>query len=245
MIAYSKSPNMLSDLAPMVSYPYDRVNLVELEHVRPDLIVLDFKASEMGKCWEFLQFLKMGDATAKIPIIISAVPSQLSADTRDYLLTHYIKVVSKPFDFDRLLPLIRKTLLDASQANVIFDSDRTLAILMVDDQDDLRDDLATVLRMEGYRVVTAYNGQVALDTISHADYCLIIMDIDMPVMNGYEFLSAYERQLRPHSPVVIVSGESDIDSHNLPTFVVDVIQKPIHLKQLVATVAKYAQPVYE
>ena len=229
----------------LFSYPYDRVNLADLEQIRPDLIILDFKASEVGKSWELLQLLKMDDSTAKIPVIISAVPTQLSAETSDYLFTHYIKVVTKPFDFDTLLPLIHKTLLEASQASIIFATDPTLAILLVDDQDDLRDDLATVLRMEGYRVVTAYNGQVALDTVSRADYCLIMLDIDMPVMNGYEFLAAYDRQLRPHSPVIIVSGESDVRLQDLPTFVVDVLQKPVRLKLLVNAASKYAHPVRE
>ncbi len=227
----------------LFSSPYDRVNLADLEQIRPELIILDFKANEVGKSWEFLQLLKMDDLTAKIPVIISAVPTQLSAEISDYLLTRYIKVVTKPFNFDTLLPLIYKTLLEASQTNIILDGDHTLPILMVDDEDDLRDDLATVLRMESYRVVTAYNGKVALDSISQADYCLIMLDVDMPIMNGYEFLSAYERQLRPHSPVIIFSGNSNIKSRIFPSFVVGVFPKPFRLKELMSAVSKYAQPV--
>lgn len=227
----------------LFSYPYDRVNLATLEEIHPDLIILDFNTGEAGKNWEFLQLLKMADATAKVPIIISTVPSQLSANMRDYLLIRYIKVANTPFDFDTLLPLIHKTLLEASQTDDILDGDHTLPILMVDDEDDLRDDLTTVLRMEGYRMVTAYNGKVALDTVSRADYCLILLDIDMPVMNGYEFLSAYHRQLRPHTPAIIISSHPNIETKHLPNFVVAKLPKPFHLKELVRMVAKYAQPV--
>ncbi len=227
----------------LFSYPYARVKLVPLEQIRPDLIILDFALHDGGEGWEFLQFLKMDDATAKIPIMVITTPFRLSADIKAYLLTRYIKILHKPFDRDMFVPLISKTLTEASQRSLIFSGDPTLPILLVDDDEDFRDTIANVLRLEGYRVVTAYNGQVALDTISRADYSLILLDIDTPIMNGYQFLSAYDRQLRPHTPVIIASGETDIQSHVLPSFVVDVLSKPYLIKKLLNLVEKYAQPV--
>jgi len=114
---------------------------------------------------------------------------------------------------------------------------------LVDDTEDLRDTFTTVLRIEGYRVLTADNGRVALDSVSHADYCLILLDIAMPIMNGFEFLSAYALQLRPHVPVIILSGEDDIRSRVLPSFVMDVLPKPFHFHQLLNLVGKFAEPV--
>jgi CheY-like chemotaxis protein len=70
-----------------------------------------------------------------------------------------------------------------------------------------------------------------------------LLDLAMPVMNGYEFLKAYEQQLRPHTPVIIVSSEDDIRSHHLPSFVVDVLAKPFTIRALLHLVTKYAQPV--
>ena len=49
----------------------------------------------------------------------------------------------------------------------------------------------------------------------------------------------------PHTPVIVFTAEPNIDFHNLPTFVVDVLPKPFHIKQLLKLVSKYAVPVFE
>ena len=141
------------------------------------------------------------------------------------------------------MTLVQKTLTQASQAGEIFSGNPTLPILLVDDTEDLRDTVTTILRLEGYRIVTAYDGLVALDTLYHADYSLVLLDIAMPIMNGFEFLSAYDQQLRPHTPVIILSAEPDIRSRVLPSFVVDVLPKPFEIKSLLSRVEKFAHPV--
>jgi DNA-binding response OmpR family regulator len=83
----------------------------------------------------------------------------------------------------------------------------------------------------------------ALNAVSEAEHCLILLDIDMPIMNGFEFLTAYERQLRPHTPVIILSGEQNILTRVLPAFVIGVIPKPFEIRQLLDAVEKYAQRV--
>jgi PleD family two-component response regulator len=158
-----------------------------------------------GQGWEFLQLLKMRDQTAKILIIVTPT-LQFSSELESYLRTRFIQFINKPLDFDTFLPLVQKTLALASQTGVLFSSDRVLPILVVEDQKDLREAVTTVLGFDGYPVVTADNGQQALDVVSTADYCLILLDIEMPVMNGFEFLLAYERQPRPHTPVIILSA---------------------------------------
>jgi CheY-like chemotaxis protein len=131
----------------------------------------------------------------------------------------------------------------AGQAGPLFSSELILPILVVDDTEDLLESMATVLQLEGYPVVTAPNGLVALETVSRGDYSLILLDMSMPVMNGFEFLSAYGRQLRPHTPVIILSADTEIDTHVLPSFVVDVISKPFSIMYLLSQVGKYAQPI--
>ena len=226
------------------NFAYAQIDLAAVEQYHPDLIILDFNLRDDGIGWAFLQLLKMDDTTAKIPILITTTAIHLSADIQDYLVTRYIRVVRKPFDLNAVLTLIRKTLTEARQAGALFSGDRTLPILVVDDAEDLRDTIIEVLRLEGYRVVTAYNGLMALDTVSGADYCLILLDLAMPVMNGYEFLIAYDQQLRPHIPVIILSAEAKIDFHVLPTFVVDVLPKPFFIGRLLEVVSKYAEPVW-
>lgn len=224
------------------NYSYANYDLATVEQDNPDLIIIDFSLRDGGGGWEILQLLKMENETAKIPILITTALFQLSASVQDYLVTRFITVARKSLDSETFIALVHKTLEQASQSTSLFLGDRTLPILLVDDTEDIREDITTVLRMEGYRVVTADNGLVALDRVSRADYCLILLDIDMPVMNGFEFLSAYERQLRPHSPVIIVSGHQDVRFNSLPIFVVDTLPKPFSIDPLLAAVGKYAQP---
>jgi len=224
-------------------YDYAHIDLAIVARRCPDLIVLDFENFEnVGSEWEFLQLLKMDDMTAKIPILITTNALELPPEIRGYLLIRHISVAHRSYDLDTFMTFIDKTLTDASQSNMILSGDRTLPILLVDDTDDLRDTITTVLRLEGYRVVTAHNGLVALDTVSRADYSLILLDLAMPVMNGLEFVSAYDRQLRSHSPVIILTAEDDIRLRSLPSFVVDVLPKPFEISQLLDRVGKFAQP---
>ena len=116
-------------------------------------------------------------------------------------------------------------------------------ILVVEDIEALRDAVTTALTLEGYQVVTAKNGREALDAIYDKEYCLILLDIRMPIMNGLEFLEAYSKQPSPHSPVALLTGEKDIDFAALPAFVIDFLAKPFALNKLFQIVEKYAQPV--
>ena len=221
-------------------YTYTQMGIAGLGSLHPDFIVLDFTSRDGGIGWELLQSLKMNDATATIPIIITSTVIELSAEIRGYLLTRYIQVVYKPVDLDILFPLIQTTLHLATQADTILSSQRPLPILIVEDTEELGDALATILVMEGYQVIIVGNGKLALDAVYHADHCLILLDIQMPIMNGLEFLKLYESQLRPHSPVVILSAEIDALTESYPAFVVDMITKPYKVTRLLPVVRKYA-----
>ncbi len=223
------------------SYSYANITLLNLTQQQPDLIILDFSEEDGAIEWQLLQMLKMEETTAYIPILIIATPLHLSAEIQNYLLTRYISVLHKSFELTEFLHLIERTLTNASQAGVIFTSDRRLPILVVDDTEDLLDSTITVLMMEGYQVVSATNGMVALNAVSRAEHCLILLDIAMPIMNGIEFLEAYNRQLRPHSPVIVLSGEQNTDTLLLPSFVVDILAKPYKISNLLNLVERYAQ----
>lgn len=235
------SESLKSDGYGVSSYNYDSISLSNLRVEQPDLIILGFKLEDGGKEWQFLQMLKMEETTANIPILISVTALQLSAEIQNYLLTQYISVIRKPFDLNQLLILVKQTLLNASRAGVIFTSDRKLPILVVDDTEDLLATTTEVLMLEGYQVVSATNGMVALDAVSRAEHCLILLDLVMPIMDGYGFLQAYNRQLRPHSPVIILSGETKIQREIFPSFVVGVLAKPFNISHLINLVEKYAR----
>jgi CheY-like chemotaxis protein len=81
-------------------------------------------------------------------------------------------------------------------------------ILVVEDNDDVREMMALTLELEGHKVATAVNGLDALDKLHNGTKpSLILLDLMMPVMNGWEFRRALAREpdLRD-VPVVVVSA---------------------------------------
>jgi CheY-like chemotaxis protein len=78
-------------------------------------------------------------------------------------------------------------------------------ILVVDDERPVREALAALLRHEGYRVVVAENGHVAVEAIEAFTFDFIIVDIFMPGMNGLETIKVF-RESAPNVPIIAMSG---------------------------------------
>ena len=114
-------------------------------------------------------------------------------------------------------------------------------ILVVEDNDDVREMMSITLQLEGHDVVTAANGRQALEVLHHgAEPCMILLDLMMPVMNGYQFQEemAKDPKLR-EIPVVIVSalpGER-VKQTSAAAF----IPKPIDVDKLLDVVCDYCQ----
>ena len=128
----------------VLSYNYAQIDLPSLQGLHPDLIILAFDRPSGGTGWDFLQLLKMEDATAHIPVLIRTA-FRVSGEMRGYLLARSIQVIGDPLDLDSFIPLVQHTLTQASRPGMVFARDRSLPILVVDDTEDLRDVLATVL----------------------------------------------------------------------------------------------------
>ena len=107
-------------------------------------------------------------------------------------------------------------------------------ILIVDDDTDMRESLRDVLGAEGYSVVQAANGKLALALLPGLKRpCGIILDITMPVMNGTEFYQAM--RALPESvdiPVVFLTSDTSRAPTGLP-----MMQKTISLDRLLSKVA--------
>jgi DNA-binding response OmpR family regulator len=109
-------------------------------------------------------------------------------------------------------------------------------ILVVDDEKRLRDMLQAYLTQEGFRVVTAADGQEALFVARHEKPDLIILDLMMPKMGGYEFLRAYSKER--DTPVIILTAK--LEEHDkvlgLELGADDYVTKPFSLRELAARV---------
>ena len=110
------------------------------------------------------------------------------------------------------------------------------SILVVDDDREIVRSLGKLLELEGYRVLTAFNGMEALDRLETDTVHLILLDVMMPQLNG---LSALMRIRRKHNiPVIILSGkteESDKVS-GLTMGADDYVTKPYNTAELMARV---------
>ena len=114
-------------------------------------------------------------------------------------------------------------------------------VLVVDDNADQRDGIAYLLRTEGMDVSTAANGQEALAVLgAGVVHCLIVLDLNMPVMDGWEFR---RRQLLWREmagiPVLILSGHPELKAVTRTMQAREVWQKPVALDQLLRAVGEH------
>lgn len=111
-------------------------------------------------------------------------------------------------------------------------------ILVVEDNKEIQDSLKIALEVEGYNVFTADNGKEALSALGKMPTpCLILLDLMMPVMNGWEFVEEVGKDLLLSSiPIVVVSAYGD--KRGTPK-TEGYIQKPVDLDALLNTVSKH------
>src|SRR5215471_6300164 len=100
-------------------------------------------------------------------------------------------------------------------------------VLVVDDDPAQREGIAEVLKGRGYCVATAANGWEALELATSTSPSLILLDLNMPIMTGWELLRAlrWSAALRD-IPVIVASGQDEVPPD------VDVLQKPYPLEKL-------------
>jgi PAS domain S-box-containing protein len=115
----------------------------------------------------------------------------------------------------------------------------TETILLVEDEEDIRDLGAKLLNEFGYRVVTAVNGKEALEIYQRdrESISLVILDLIMPVMDGRRCLDEILR-INPNARVVIASGYSESGPANgvMDSGAKGFVQKPYNMRQLLTTV---------
>lgn len=119
------------------------------------------------------------------------------------------------------------------------DSSEDSAILVVDDDADCREMLVDLLTNEGYMVASAKNGLQALVYLSGSPAAMIILDLKMPVMSGWEFRALQKSDPRLGSlPVVVMTASAhvrDIDADA-------VVRKPIDFGVLLGLVKQNCPP---
>ena len=109
-------------------------------------------------------------------------------------------------------------------------------ILVVDDDDAIRALLATVLKRRGLRVDVARNGRDAVEMLGEGRYSLVLLDLMMPLMSGYQVLEHIADESLSDRPYVLVITAGLEPRRFDSSFVVGTIQKPFDVELLVDTV---------
>ncbi len=112
-------------------------------------------------------------------------------------------------------------------------SEAAHSVLLVEDDDFIRQEISEALQDEGYHVSTAAHGREALQLLAEgAKPSVVLLDLMMPVMNGWEFLKAFKKDEQyARIPVVILSAFAD-RATIIGGDAISVLRKPINLNAL-------------
>lgn len=115
-------------------------------------------------------------------------------------------------------------------------------ILAVDDSSSIRKFILLALKVYGYRVITAEDGMKALEMLPNEDIDLLITDLNMPNMDGYELIRIIRQDLQMSElPIIILSSLSDNENmqQGLEYGANSYLVKPFNSKRLQYEIAKY------
>jgi CheY-like chemotaxis protein len=188
--------------------------------LRPDAITLDVMMPGMDG-WAVLSALKAAPDLADIPVIMLTIVDDknlgYALGASDYL--------TKPLDRERLLSVLNKYRRDAP-------------VLVVDDDAALRELLRRILEGAGYTVVEAENGRVALERLRTMAPGVILLDLMMPEMDGFEFVAEVRRHEAWRAiPIVVVTAKelTAEDRQRLNGYVERILQKGAYTRDTLLT----------
>jgi len=183
------------------------------KRLKPAVITLDvIMPSTDG--WAVLSALKADPATADIPVVMMTIVD----DKNMGFALGAADFFTKPIDWQRLATVLQKYRQPASAQTV----------LIVEDDERTREMLRRTLQKEGWQIREAANGRVGLEQLPHGKPGLILLDLMMPEMDGFEFM----HQLRQRAdcrdvPVIVITAKdlTEQDRQRLKGEVIRIIQK--------------------
>ncbi|MFQ3617837.1 MAG: PAS domain S-box protein [Cyanobacteriota bacterium] len=186
--------------------------------IRPDAITLDVLMPDTDG-WSVLSAFKADPDLAEIPVVVMTIVDDknrgFALGAADYL--------TKPIDYQRLTHLLQKFQPDCSA-----DALATCRVLVVEDEADIRQMFRRMLEREHWQVVEAENGHVGLQSLSQQRPDLILLDLMMPEMDGFQFISAVRENPDWRSlPIVVVTALdlTPADRLRLNGYVEQILQK--------------------
>ncbi|MHB1451392.1 MAG: response regulator [Coriobacteriia bacterium] len=190
---------------------------LELE---PRVITLDVMVDQ-GAGFGLLEKLKADPRTRDIPVVVLSIICDEGRSERSGC-TGYLE---KPIDKTRLINVI----------DGLVGSIASPVVLVTDDDRDIVELLTHTLKQRGYAVMAAYDGKEAMAAVARTRPDAILLDIRMPVMDGYEVLEALKTDpATADIPVVIMSAyQLDTDRSNILNLATQLIGKPFDVEDFI------------
>jgi two-component system chemotaxis response regulator CheY len=112
-------------------------------------------------------------------------------------------------------------------------------VLIVEDDNSIREMVALALQDAGYDVVDARDGEVAFELLKGAPADILLVDLRMPLMDGFEFMRRYHAG-GGRAPIIVLSASRDVDLTRHSVSAAAIVEKPFDLNDLIATVGRIA-----
>jgi CheY-like chemotaxis protein len=190
-----------------------REGLRQAKHIQPDVITLDVMMPEVDG-WATLNRLKNDNKTAHIPVVmLTMVQDQgigYALGANEYL--------TKPLERAKLVNTLKK-----------YSSKPTnQPIMVVEDDEVTREMVVRMLEKEGWKTIRAENGQAAVDRLGELRPELILLDLMMPIMDGFQFITEVRKHEDWRSIPIIVMTAKELtveDRQQLNGYVRQILQK--------------------
>ena len=241
---YLKELNIKSVIHPQGTGAVDKI--VETQ---PDVVILDIMLPDISG-WEILQALKKDERVQNIPVLIASVVDEpvlgVSLDAADYLV--------KPISRGQLQESLNKILPSGvqNQNNMVDVSDvpdvsstipqKSPLILLAEDNENNIATISGYLKNKGYRITIARDGNQAVTEASHQAPDLILMDIQMPGMDGLEATQRIRTNNKLSTVPIIALTALTMPGDKercLAAGANDYMSKPVSLKRLVKTIERH------
>jgi len=181
--------------------------------VNPDVITLDIMMAGMDG-WSVLSQLKANPVVADIPVVVITIIDDrnlsFALGASDYL--------TKPIDREQLAAVIRR----------VRSTSDNKSVLIVEDDPGARKMMRRLFEKEGWSVTEAENGRVGLEAVAQHTPGLVLLDLMMPEMDGFEFIEHLRgSEEGTHIPVVVLTAKdlTERDRQRLRGSVENVLQK--------------------
>jgi len=227
--------------------------VAKAQDFQPNVIILDLMLNYISG-WEILTSLKNNILTQHIPVLVVSVldeqPRGLALGAAEYLVKPitqqqllgalYRAIINKPIIDEHVLTTIEPPIVSAMPIETTMP-----LILVTEDDENIANLFNDFLWVKGYRIIIARNGKEALKQVALETPDLILMDIQMPEMDGLEAMKKLRAQPQfAFTPIIALTARAMAGDREqcLAAGANDYLSKPVQLQQLAQVIESYLKP---